>query len=187
MKKYLLLLPLFFVGLVSIAQKKQYKSAIVGFYNLENLFDTIDNTLINDEEFLPNGIRNYNTTIYRDKLAKLAAVIAQMGAAYSPDGPALLGVAEIENDTVLKDLVNEPQIQKRNYRYVHYDSKDARGGGGATGVRRVQQYSGSGGSGFAILRFAGSYTAAATTGSPDRREGGGYTYYTWTGNGSITI
>lgn len=127
MKKYLLLLPLFFVGLVSIAQKKQYKSAIVGFYNLENLFDTIDNTLINDEEFLPNGIRNYNTTIYRDKLAKLAAVIAQMGIAYSPDGPALLGVAEIENDTVLKDLVNEPQIQKRNYRYVHYDSKDARG------------------------------------------------------------
>lgn len=59
------------------------------------------------------------------------------------------------------------------------------GGGGGIGVRRVQQYSGSGGSGCAIIRVPGSYTAQATTGSPDRRESGGYTYYTWTGDGSI--
>ncbi len=127
MKKYLLLLPLFFLFVTSHAQKKQYKSAIIGFYNLENLFDTIDNTLINDEEFLPSGIRNYNTAIYRDKLTKLASVIAQMGTAYTPDGPAILGVAEIENDTVLNDLIKETQLKKRNYQFVHYDSKDARG------------------------------------------------------------
>ncbi|MEY3948277.1 MAG: hypothetical protein RL512_1088, partial [Bacteroidota bacterium] len=127
MKKYLLLLPLFFLFVTSQAQKKQYKSAIIGFYNLENLFDTIDNTLINDEEFLPSGIRNYNTAIYRDKLTKLASVIAQMGTAYTPDGPAILGVAEIENDTVLNDLIKETQLKKRNYQFVHYDSKDARG------------------------------------------------------------
>jgi predicted extracellular nuclease len=127
MKKYLLLLPLFFLFFKSPAQKKQYKSAIIGFYNLENLFDTIDNTLINDEEFLPSGIRNYNTAIYRDKLTKLASVIAQMGTAYTPDGPAILGVAEIENDTVLNDLIKETQLKKRNYQFVHYDSKDARG------------------------------------------------------------
>lgn len=127
MKKYLLLLPLFFLAVTSQAQKKQYKSAIIGFYNLENLFDTIDNTLINDEEFLPSGIRNYNTAIYRDKLTKLASVIAQMGTAYTPDGPAILGVAEIENDTVLNDLIKETQLKKRNYQFVHYDSKDARG------------------------------------------------------------
>jgi len=127
MKKYLLLLPLFFLFVTCQAQKKQYKSAIIGFYNLENLFDTIDNTLINDEEFLPSGIRNYNTAIYRDKLTKLASVIAQMGTAYTPDGPAILGVAEIENDTVLNDLIKETQLKKRNYQFVHYDSKDARG------------------------------------------------------------
>ena len=127
MKKYLLLLPLFFLFVTSQAQKKQYKSAIIGFYNLENLFDTIDNTLINDEEFLPSGIRNYNTAIYRDKLKKLASVIAQIGTAYTPDGPAILGVAEIENDTVLNDLIKETQLKKRNYQFVHYDSKDARG------------------------------------------------------------
>jgi predicted extracellular nuclease len=127
MKKYLLLLPLFFLFVTCQAQKKQYKSAIIGFYNLENLFDTIDNTLINDEEFLPSGIRNYNTAIYRDKLTKLASVIAQIGTAYTPDGPAILGVAEIENDTVLNDLIKETQLKKRNYQFVHYDSKDARG------------------------------------------------------------
>jgi Endonuclease/Exonuclease/phosphatase family len=109
------------------AQKKQYKTAVISFYNLENLFDTIDNTLINDEEFLPTGIRNYNTAIYKDKLGKLASVIAQIGTEYSSDGPAILGVAEIENDTVLKDLIREPLLIKRNYKFVHYDSKDARG------------------------------------------------------------
>lgn len=109
------------------AQKKNYKPIIVGFYNLENLFDTLDNTLINDEEFLPNGPRNYNGTIYFDKLNKLATVISQMGTEMNGDGPALLGVAEVENDTVLNDLVKHKLIEKRNYKIVHYDSKDFRG------------------------------------------------------------
>ncbi|MBK7680712.1 MAG: hypothetical protein IPJ29_15190 [Chitinophagaceae bacterium] len=97
------------------------------FYNLENLFDTLDNTLINDEEFLPNGPRNYNGKIYFDKLNKLATVISQIGIEANPDGPAILGVAEVENDTVLNDLIRQPLIAKRNYKIVHYDSKDARG------------------------------------------------------------
>lgn len=112
---------------VLLAQTKQYRSAVLAFYNLENLFDTTDNTLINDEEFLPNGIRNYNTRIYQDKLSKLATVIAQIGADFNSDGPALLGVSEIENDTVLSDLVKQAPIASRQYRWVHYDSKDARG------------------------------------------------------------
>jgi hypothetical protein len=111
----------------AFGQKKNYKSAIIGFYNLENLFDTLDNTLINDEEFLPKGIRNYNSTIYFDKLNKLATVISQMGAEINPDGPAILGVAEVENDTVLHDLVRQKLIEKRGYKIVHYDSKDFRG------------------------------------------------------------
>ena len=53
------------------AQKQQYKVAIVGFYNLENLFDTVNNPRINDEEFLPNSPRQYNTRIYYDKLDRL--------------------------------------------------------------------------------------------------------------------
>lgn len=107
--------------------KQQYKIAVIGFYNLENLFDTIDNPAVNDEEFTPAGAKNYTGKIYLDKLGKLSTVISQMGADKNPDGPAILGVAEVENDTVLKDLVKHPLIQKRNYQVIHYDSRDARG------------------------------------------------------------
>ncbi len=109
------------------SQKADYKPVIVGFYNLENLFDTIDNPLINDDEFTPNGPRNYNGAIYKDKLEKLATVISQMGTEMNADGPAVLGVAEVENDTVLHDLVKQKLLEKRNYKIVHYDSKDIRG------------------------------------------------------------
>lgn len=109
------------------AQKKDYKPVIISFYNLENLYDTVDNTMTNDEEFLPNGPRNYTTAIYMDKLNKLATVISQIGTEVNPDGPAILGVAEVENDTVLNDLVHQKLIEKRNYKIVHYDSKDIRG------------------------------------------------------------
>lgn len=111
----------------SWGQKQAYKVAIIGFYNLENLFDTIDNPMVDDNEFSPNGPRRYNGEIYKDKLTKLATVISQMGTERSPDGPALLGVAEVENDTVLKDLVRHPLLEKRGYKIIHYDSRDARG------------------------------------------------------------
>ncbi len=115
------------VSLFSQTGKQSYKMAIIGFYNLENLFDTIDNPSVNDEEFLPAGAKNYNTKIYLDKLNKLANVISEIGADQTPDGVALLGVAEVENDTVLNHLVQHPLLAKRNYRVMHYDSKDARG------------------------------------------------------------
>jgi hypothetical protein len=107
--------------------KQQYKVAVISFYNLENLYDTVDNPMVNDEEFLPSGPRNYSGEIYLNKLGKLSTVISQIGTEMNPDGPAVLGVAEVENDTVLRDLVNQPLIAKRGYRIVHYDSKDARG------------------------------------------------------------
>lgn len=110
-----------------VAQKKDYKAAVIAFYNLENLYDTVDNTMTNDEEFLPSGVRNYNSSIYFDKLGKLSTVISQIGVEISPDGPAILGVAEVENDTVLNDLVKHPLIAKRNYQIVHFDSRDIRG------------------------------------------------------------
>jgi len=99
---------------VASAQKKDYKATVISFYNLENLFDTVDNTMINDEEFLPNGPRNYSGTIYLDKLDKLATVISQIGTEMNADGPAILGVAEVENDPVLNDLIRHKLIEKRN-------------------------------------------------------------------------
>ncbi len=122
----ILLAALFLVPFLSFSQKS-VRVSIIGFYNLENFYDTINNPIVDDEEFLPSGAKNYNSAIYWDKVGKLASVIAQMGTDVSADGPAILGVSEIENDTVLNDLVNHPLLKKRGYKYVHYDSKDVRG------------------------------------------------------------
>jgi hypothetical protein len=112
MKTTLLLILFLCIVSVSIAQKQQYKSAIVAFYNLENFYDTVDNPNVNDEEFLPNGPRNYNSKVYNTKVQHLATVISQIGADINADGPALLGVAEIENDTVLNDLIHHPLLKQ---------------------------------------------------------------------------
>lgn len=126
MKEFITLLLL--LPFITLAQQKtNYKVAIVAFYNCENFYDTINNPAVNDDEFTPNGPRNYNSKIYLNKVEKLATVISQIGTDISPDGPALLGVAEIENDTVLNDLIHHPLLKKRNYKIVHYDCKDARG------------------------------------------------------------
>lgn len=107
--------------------KHKYKIACIGFYNLENFFDTINDPLINDEEFLPTGSKLYTGKVYLDKLNNLSEVISQLGMDETPDGVAILGVAEVENISVLEDLVAQPKIKNRNYKIVHYDSPDARG------------------------------------------------------------
>ena len=119
------------IALLSIsagyAQKNQYKVSVVGFYNLENFYDTVNNTMINDEEFLPNSERHYNTRVFLDKVGRLSTVISQIGTELNPDGLAVLGVAEVENDTVLNALVNHPNLKSRNLKFVHYNSPDVRG------------------------------------------------------------
>ncbi len=126
MRFYIILL-LLMAPLMSLAQTKKYQVCIVAFYNLENFYDTVDNPVVNDDEFTPAGIKQYGGKIYRDKVTKLATVISMMGTDISPDGAALLGVAEIENDTVLTDLVHHSLIRQRRYRIIHFDSKDIRG------------------------------------------------------------
>ncbi len=111
----------------SLAQKAMYRPALIGFYNLENFYDTVNNPLVDDEEFLPNSERHYNTHIFLDKVDRLTTVISQLGTDVNPDGLALLGVAEIENDTVLNALIHHKSLKSRNLKMVHYDSPDKRG------------------------------------------------------------
>ncbi len=127
MKNYLFVLAFILLPLAAFSQPKQYKIAAIGFYNLENLFDTINNPLTNDEDFLPTGSYSYTTAVYVEKQANMARVIADMGTELSPDGVAILGVAEVENRKVLEDLVAQPTIKDRKYQIVHYDSPDPRG------------------------------------------------------------
>lgn len=130
MKKFFLVLSVLFSTTI-FSQKPQYKLAVAAFYNLENLYDTIDDPNTSDEEFTPQGERNYNSEIYWNKIDKLASVLARIGTDDQkypcPDGAAFIGVAEIENDSVLKDIVNHNLLKSRNYQIVHYDCKDRRG------------------------------------------------------------
>jgi len=126
-KSFLFALFIFASVSVTYGQKANYKPAIIAFYNLENLFDTVNNPIVNDEEFLPNSERHYNTRVYEDKISRLSGVISELGTSVNPDGIALLGTAEVENDTVLTDLVRSPKLKSRNLKFVHYNSPDTRG------------------------------------------------------------
>jgi len=110
-----------------VAQERKATIACISFYNVENLFDTIDSPGIRDAEYTPQGDKQWNSEKYWDKIQKMAKVIADIGTEMTPDGSAIVGLAEVENKLVLHDLVNDPQIKNRNYRIVHYDSPDRRG------------------------------------------------------------
>ena len=110
-----------------LAQEKEYQVTCIGFYNLENLFDTEDDPNIFDEDFTPSGKRLWTEDLYTEKLGNMAKVIAELGTELTPDGIAILGVSEIENRKVLEDLVAEEQLKNRDYQIVHFDSPDKRG------------------------------------------------------------
>ncbi|MCQ2183815.1 MAG: endonuclease/exonuclease/phosphatase family protein [Bacteroidales bacterium] len=99
---------------------------VIGFYNLENLFDTYNDPSHNDEEFLPEGSNQWTETKYAKKIHNMAEVIRAM---HDDNGlwHTILGVSEIENRLVLEDLVSDPQIAEANYQIIHYDGPDRRG------------------------------------------------------------
>ena len=99
----------------------------IAFYNLENLFDTKNDPKILDDDFTPKGKKNWSPKRYKNKIKKLGNVITQLGTKKSYHTPAIVGVVEVENDTVLKDLVNTSTLKNHNYSFVHYDSPDERG------------------------------------------------------------
>lgn len=121
---------LFALGLTLSAQDSKGRRQMVGiaFYNLENLFDTIPNNPENrDLEFTPSGQRQWDSRKYNNKLHNLAYAISQFTTPATPMGPAVIGVSEIENRTVLEDLVSQPELRPWNLKVVHHDSPDARG------------------------------------------------------------
>jgi len=111
----------------STADKVNVQLSCVAFYNVENLFDTINNENVNDEEYTPEGRIKWDTQKYTSKLQRMSYAISQIGLDYSTIGAALIGLAEIENRTVLEDLVKQPDLAKRSYEIVHYDGPDRRG------------------------------------------------------------
>lgn len=127
MRNALCILAVAILPLIAFAQQKQYKVGCIGFYNFENLFDTLDTPDKLDEEFTPQGANRYDSKIYKEKLDHLARVVSELGTEITPDGVAILGTAEIENRSVLEDFVQHPLLRSRGYEIVHYESPDFRG------------------------------------------------------------
>lgn len=125
MKKLLVLLCVWLYAATSGAQNTGQKVYSVAFYNLENLFDTIHDAGKNDYEFLPDGSYKWTAEKYASKLRNLSKVLGELSRDVVPEGPAFIGVAEVENSRVLDDLVKQPAIS--GYRYVHYEGPDQRG------------------------------------------------------------
>ena len=96
----------------------------IAHYNLENLFDTLNDVKVNDEDFLPQSELAWNSARYYTKLGKLAKVIAGLNQGNVPD---LLGLCEMENEAVLKDLLRQPELRRSPLTYLHCPSNDSRG------------------------------------------------------------
>ncbi len=107
--------------------QKQYMVLGVAFYNLENLFDTINANGTYDREFSPQGARQWDGRKYWSKINNMAYAISKLATKTTPMGPAILGVSEIENKSVLDDLVKAEPIKKWMLQVVHHDSPDRRG------------------------------------------------------------
>ncbi len=106
---------------------KKYKIRTVAFYNLENLFDTINDVTKNDEASPIMEMKGDRSRVYWDKIDKLATVISQIGKDKTNTSPAIIGVSEVENRKVLEDLVNSKKLKSKRYGIIHYESPDKRG------------------------------------------------------------
>lgn len=101
-------------------QAVQAQKRIIAFYNVENLFDTINDPTADDGDFTPSGINRWNTPVYCHKLGQISRVLSELGA-------DIVGLAEVENGRALDDLTAEPKLRESGYEYIHFDSRDKRG------------------------------------------------------------
>ena len=108
--------------LVSQIEAERYFRVM--FYNCENLFDIYDDSLTNDNEFLPKGEKYWSKNRYYTKLNQISKVITAVGGWKAPE---IVGLCEVENKKVLNDLIYNTQLYRSEYKLIHKDSPDNRG------------------------------------------------------------
>ena len=96
----------------------------VVFYNVENLFDCKNDTLTKDEEFLPEGLYGWTSGKFFNKLQTIGKVLLSAGG-WEP--PEIIGLAEVENQSVVSLLAARLPLSPFGYKVVHYESPDTRG------------------------------------------------------------
>lgn len=129
MKKYMALVVFaLLLGTNAAQAQRRYSVYGIGFYNLENLFDTCHDAGKNDYEYLPDGTNKWTGLKYSHKLKNMAKVLAEMGTDWLPGvGCAAIGVAEVENAKCLTDLCDQAPLKARNFKFVHIEGPDQRG------------------------------------------------------------
>ncbi len=126
MKLMIGLLLISFNSLLSQAEKK-YAIRCIAFYNVENLFDVKNDSLVFDDERTPEGAYGWSLERYQRKIANITKVLSEIGNTINKTSPDIIGLCEIENREVLEDLVNHPYLRDKEYGIVHQNSPDERG------------------------------------------------------------
>ena len=109
------------------SEKRLFRVHTIAFYNVENLFDTINDPNKFDEASPIMELKINRKEVYSKKVSNMAKVISEIGTEVSNNTPALIGLSEIENRQVLEDLANDASLLKKDYGIVHFDSPDVRG------------------------------------------------------------
>ena len=121
MKQILLLL--LFLGYVISINAQEYNQFFMASWNVENLFDSIDDTLKNDEDFTPRGNKEWTEKRVADKIKNLSAVLRMMNKSTGPD---VIGFMEVEHQCLL-DILFDKYFPDRRYKSVGFESPDIRG------------------------------------------------------------
>ena len=124
MQKSILFLFLLIVYFNAKGQSHEKRNFKIMCYNVENYFDCIDDSLTDDKEYLPSGMRGWNSTKYQKKQNNIGKVITAIGGW---ETPALVGLCEIESEKCLFDLTHYSGLRNLSYKYLHHESPDARG------------------------------------------------------------
>ncbi len=127
--RHLLLVLILISGLKSFSQNGDFQEIDrqymrIMFYNVENLFDTFDDSLKRDEAFTPDGEKHWSVKKYNKKLANISKVIMAVGGWEPPD---IIGICEIENRLVLEEILKKTALKKLDYKIIHRESPDRRG------------------------------------------------------------
>lgn len=127
MRVFFLLYTLLFSFLLFSQKKKTFNVRFIAFYNVENLFDTINDTLIFDDERTPTGAYHWTQERYQRKIANIAKVLSEIGKETTGTSPDIIGLCEVENKKVVTDLTLHANLRSKNYGIIHHDSPDERG------------------------------------------------------------
>ena len=123
--RFFVILVILLAASVANAQSRSTEGSIqVLFWNVENLFDTEDDSLTRDDEYVPYSMRGWNRERYEQKLFNIYKTLVAAGGWQMPE---LVALAEVENRRVLEDLLDKTPLYRAGYQIIHQNSEDKRG------------------------------------------------------------